>query len=135
MMNKWVKEFGHHGFSGVRDNASIRDLEQFSREQMIKILKSLFEEKTDYSGMINFVSKGIDGNDDSIKAFDYGKQVGIECGKQDLLLKIKELEGKDNMYTEDEQRIFDEGLGMGVNLAREQLNKSRLIEIIEDLRK
>ena len=58
----------------------------------IKILKELYKEETDYIGVVNFASKGIDATDNAIAAFNYGKQIGIECGKQDLLLKIKELE-------------------------------------------
>ena len=56
-----------------------------------KIVKAIWDEKIDYSGLINFASRGINPDlNGLIKAFEYGKQVGIECAKVDAIRIVRE---------------------------------------------
>lgn len=56
-----------------------------------KIIQSIVNENIDYSGLINFASRGIKPDlNGLLKAFDYGKEIGIECTKKDAIRIINE---------------------------------------------
>jgi len=51
-----------------------------------KIISKIIAEKVDYSGVVNFASRGIKCDPDGLaKAFNYGKEIGIECTKKDAI--------------------------------------------------
>lgn len=57
-----------------------------------KLIKKIQEEQVEYTGVINFASRGIVTNTEGlVKAFQYGVEIGVECMRKDVIRIVSEI--------------------------------------------
>jgi len=104
---RWIKLLGKLKYSKLEMLIAKNGLFGLGRKQLLRFIGEIIEglqaktikeackrvkkEHIDYKGLINFASKGIETKDDLGRAFDYGKEVGIEIIKTDCIRILKEM--------------------------------------------